>query len=465
MTHHNISRRQLLSTGGVGLATAIAGCIDAPDIVGSSEPSGAAAFFTLMDWGNQVSGSVFELTTPMESGEMGHGWSPDADIVPEIAQHDVFVHLATPEFQWAIDVAQELEAEESSNVHVIDGLEAISEDAFLPFTGESDVLQDPSEEVDGQTAEIVEFEIVYGDEIVAYWHDNHWHGGIPDVPAGDTRRLAFNVVTSADEVVPLGEESDFSVRATPGQGAPDDLIDIDRDDATLVLEGQSTGQTTLIFEVTYDDEVLFETSNDPAVVTVVDAGSGSVDAFYDPHVWVDPIHAQAIVAYFAEEFATVVPDESETFKENANAYIERIQGVHEAFEAMAEAAELNVAVAVAHNAFQYLEDRYSFELRTPVGVTPDAAESIDDIAQLAQTIETHEIDTILYDPFESPNPGEDLPQAARLLIDESDRELEAAPISAAEGSTPEWNEAGYGWVEQMENVNLPSLRKALRADT
>lgn len=465
MTPNHISRRQLLSAGGLGLSTAIAGCIDAPDIVGSSEPSGVAAFFTLMDWGNQVSGSVFELIMPIETGEMGHGWSPDADIVPEIAQNDVFVHLATPEFQWAIDVAQELEAEDSSSIHVIDGLEAISEDAFLPFTGEGDILQDPTEEVDGRTAEIVEFEIVHGDDVVAYWHDNHWHGGLPDVPVGDTRRLAFNVVTSEDEVVPLGEESDFSVQARPDEGAPDDLMDIDRDDDTLVFEGQSTGQTTLVFEVTYNGEVLFDTANDTAVVTVVGAGSGAVDAFYDPHIWVDPVHAEAIVTHFAEEFATVVPDAAETFEENASAYIERIQGVHEAFEVMAEEAELDVGVAVAHNAFQYLEDRYGFELRTPVGVTPDAVESIDDIARLAQTIETHEIDTILYDPFESPNPGEDLPQAARLLIEESDRDIDAAPITAAEGTTPEWNEEGYGWVEQMENINLPSLRKALRADT
>ena len=458
-----MNRRQVLTSGGLGLAATIAGCLDAPDLMGSSDPTASAAFFSLKDWTNQIGGSAIDVTTPVEVGEMGHGWDPDADIVPDIAQHDLFIHLGTPEFQWAIDVSRELENEESTDIHVVDGLEAISTEAFLPFTGRDEVLREPDEEVDGATAEIGEFEVIYGEEVVAWWHDGHWHGGVPDVPHGETRHLGFNVVTTDDAVVPLDEEGPFAIDAAPTDGAPNDVVDIRRDDASLVIEGVDVGQTTIAFSVTYDGDSIFDTQADPMVVTVVEDGGTAIDAFYDPHVWVDPVHAEAMVEYFAETFGTIYPDEADTFQSNADDYIERIRGVDEEFQELVEDADLDVAVAVAHNAFQYLEVRYGFDLRTPVGVTPDAAESIEDIARLAETVDRYDIETILYDPFESPNPGEELPQAATLLLDETGAS-DAAPLTAAEGITPEWREQGYGWVEQMQDINVPSLRRALRAD-
>ncbi|ELY63323.1 metal ABC transporter substrate-binding protein [Natronobacterium gregoryi SP2] len=41
---------------------------------------------------------------------------------------------------------------------------------------------------------------------------------------------------------------------------------------------------------------------------------------------------------------------------------------------------------------------------------------------------------------------------------------EYAPVTPAEGTTAEWNERGWGWIEQMEEVTIPSLRQALGAE-
>ena len=110
-----LTRRSLLVTAGTATATStISGCLDAPlSTDDKSEYSGSAAFFALQDWGNQVAGDAMEFDTPVEVGEMGHGWDPDGDIVPQIAQNDVFLYLQTPEFQWTIDVADSLSEQDT----------------------------------------------------------------------------------------------------------------------------------------------------------------------------------------------------------------------------------------------------------------------------------------------------------------------------------------------------------------
>ena len=460
-----VSRRALIASLGAGVPLT-AGCLAGPDNdTEETDLSGSAAFYTLMHWGETVGGDVLSFETPVETGEMGHGWDPDVDIVPNIAQNDVFFYLETPEFQWAIDVASEL-TDEDHDINLIDGMEAISTAEMLPFTdthGDHSVPAADDGELDPATTEIAEFEILVGNEVAAWWHDDHWHGGIPDVPVGETRTLSFIVKDVEGTVLPLAQDDTFEVVTRVADGAPDDVLDIENHGDRAELPGVETGQTLLVFEILVDDDPRWDTTNDPATVTVAEADDIETDAFYDPHVWVDPIHAASMVDYLAVELGELVPEEADRFEENATAYQERIAAVDEQFEALVADAELDVGVLVAHDAFQYLENRYGFELRTPVGVTPDAAESIQDVAGLVETIDEYNIETILFDPFEAPNPDEDIPQAATLLLEETDAS-DAAPLTAVEGVTPTWLEEGYGWVEQMEEINLPSLRRALRAE-
>ncbi len=462
-----LTRRSLLVTGGaVATSGAVAGCLDSPSSTDEEDAySGSAAFFTLQDWSNQVTGDVMEFDTPVEVGEMGHGWDPDGDIVPEIAQRDIFLYLQTPEFQWAVDVADDLAADDDREITLIDAMGAVSESELLSFAGGDDLLPEPDLDVDFDPAtfEVGEFELIHGDDVAAWWHDDHWHGGVPDVPLDGSRTLSITVEDTDGNVPPLGEDEQFHVTARLEDGAPEDIVESTTDGRDIEFQGVEAGQTLVVFELRADDEVVFDTAAEPTTVRVDEPEDIEVDAFYDPHIWVDPVHAQSMVKLLAEEFGSVVPDAEETFQENAEKYNEAVDRVDQAFEELVSDAELDVAVYVAHDAFQYVEERYGFELQTPVGVTPDAAESLEDISKLGQTIEEHEIDTILFDPFEAPNPDEDIPQAATVLLEET-RAEEALPLSPAEGTTQSWREDEYGWIEQMEEINLPSLRQALKAE-
>lgn len=338
------TRRSVVKSGlGMAAIGATAGCLGtlpAGDSAGDSR--GYAAFFALADVGRNVGGDRFPFESPVDTGEMGHGWSPSGDVTREIAASELFFYLDSPEFGWAQDIASELERD-YDDVRVFDGLEAL-ESELIPFGGRG-----------------------HGDE---------------------------------------------------------DDDDHDEDD--------------------HDD-----------------SSEGTSD-FHDPHVWVDPVLVARLADGLGDELGRIDSEHADEYADNAEAYRERIADVDRAFEATVEAADRDVAVFAGHDSFRYAERRYGFELRTPVGVTPNAVESFDDISGLIDVIETHDVDTVLYDPFEAPDPDEGHPQMVDVIFEHTDVE-DARPFSALSGTTAEWQENDWGWVEQMEEINLPSLRAALGA--
>ena len=62
---------------------------------------------------------------------------------------------------------------------------------------------------------------------------------------------------------------------------------------------------------------------------------------------------------------------------------------------------------------------------------------------------------MLYDRFQSPRLAES--------IVENSGATEAVPVTPAGGTTREWNDAGYGYLEQMTEINVPAFERAFGA--
>lgn len=330
----NPTRRKFLSAGAATAVLGTAGCLDAIGL-GDEEvdADGYAAFFPLWDFAEHVGGEEMSFTEPVGTGRIGHGWSPDANLVPEVVSTEVFVYLDTPEFSWAQDVAQTLERDH------------------------------------------------------------------PDVALIDL----------------------FGVGETAS----------DHNEA-----GQDDGDS-------HDDHR--------------DEGHNHID--HDPHVWLDPVRAEEMVRSLGDELGSVDADKQSTFADNASAFAAEIAAVDEQLSSVVEEATLDTAVLVGHNSFQYLADRYDFALETPVGISPNASASQEDIGTLLDVIDQQGIDTVLYDPFESGASGE-YPQLVQTVFENSEVD-EAEPFTPISGTTDEWTENGWGWVEQMTEINIPSLEAAL----
>ncbi|WP_336133508.1 metal ABC transporter solute-binding protein, Zn/Mn family [Natronomonas amylolytica] len=201
-----------------------------------------------------------------------------------------------------------------------------------------------------------------------------------------------------------------------------------------------------------DDRLLRGDHQNDEAHTEDDHGEGA----FDPHVWTDPALAKAMVANIADGLAAADPDNEATYRENADSYRSKLDDLDAAFETMVDEVDRETAVLAGHNSFQYLEARYGFELHTPVAISPKAQPSQSDIADTIAFVDDNGIDVVLYDRFESPN-------LAETIVENSDAEATRA-VSPAAGTTPEWNGDGWGYIDQMERLNLPAFRAALGAE-
>ncbi len=233
----DLSRRATLTGGGALALGALAGCMNEPSGNGTdsdgteteAEHSGYAAFFTLWDWAEHVAGDHMTFTNPVATGEMGHGWEPPVDIQRDIADTDAFIYLDTAEFAWAQDIAAGLEADydDISVIDVMDGLESsllpIDRDAATDRTPETDHEYDP----DSMTVGGFEVYNRQSGEEIAYWHTDHWHGGLPEVPVEGYAAVEGVFEDDEGRVLPLGDDSPFEFDARVLEGADDDVLEIE----------------------------------------------------------------------------------------------------------------------------------------------------------------------------------------------------------------------------------------------
>ncbi|QZA88593.1 zinc ABC transporter substrate-binding protein [Salinarchaeum sp. IM2453] len=474
------TRRKFIAGGAAAGAGALAGCTQLEEWLGleltRADDEGYAAFFSLWDWAEEISGDHFSFENPVETGEMGHGWSPGGDLPANIARTAMFIYLDTPEFRWAQDLVEDLEAD-YPEVNVVNAMRTLG--PHLIYLDDDTEFPEPDTDVDFHpddiqtTGEIDVFDL-RGEPSSdgMYWHNDHWHGDL-QILKGEEVPITMVFENQDGDVLPLGlDEQGFELRGRLGDGEDENVIDIESDGDQIIITAKETGRTGLIFELHHEDqeEPVFVTTDtadaagedEPFTIDVSEDPEEIDNENHDPHVWVDPIHAKRMVDVIKQELQETDPDNADAYEENAEEYKKELDDIHEEFEEMVESANKDTAIFVGHDSYQYVEQRYEFDLETLTGISPDEEQSVPD--EIMKVAEEHDIETVLYDPFEAGNPADGIPQEAELVMDEVDSVTNAEPLTPLEGTTREWEENGWGWVEQMRNINLESLRKALDAE-
>ncbi|WP_135827897.1 metal ABC transporter substrate-binding protein [Halorussus halobius] len=175
----------------------------------------------------------------------------------------------------------------------------------------------------------------------------------------------------------------------------------------------------------------------------------------DPHFWLDPLRAKRAVETVREGFASVDGANADAYAENADAYASRLDDLHASFESALDGASKDVILVAGHDAFGYFADRYGFEVATLTGVSPDGAPTPKDVETAQQVIADHDLDHVLADPLASQ-------RAADQLVAETDAGS-VLPLTSIPGRTDEWADRGWGYVDVMTEINLPTLERALGA--
>ncbi|MCM3749015.1 metal ABC transporter substrate-binding protein [Paenibacillus pasadenensis] len=170
----------------------------------------------------------------------------------------------------------------------------------------------------------------------------------------------------------------------------------------------------------------------------------------DPHVWLDPVLAQKEVRAIMNALQQADPEHKETYQQNADAYIAKLEELHQEFNGqLAEAKRKDFVTS--HAAFAYLAEQYGLQQVPINGISPEQEPSPDEMAKVVQFVKEHDVKIIFFE----------------TLVDSKLADTIAAETGAAtdvlnplEGLTEEQASAGEDYISVMRS-NLQSLVKAL----
>jgi len=147
----------------------------------------------------------------------------------------------------------------------------------------------------------------------------------------------------------------------------------------------------------------------------------------NPHVWLDPILAIAMVTNILTALQQTDPANASAYATNAAAFTLRLRKLDEEFRA-GLASLPSRAIITSHDAFPYLARRYGLER---VGVIEEHAEidpSPAHLRELRATIQKHGVKTLFVDAHESQRRAKQLARDFKVAVLVLDT-LEEAPLT------------------------------------
>lgn len=154
------------------------------------------------------------------------------------------------------------------------------------------------------------------------------------------------------------------------------------------------------------------------------------DADHDPHVWLDPRNAIAWVEAIATGLASIDEENAARYMANSKALTARLQALDtELGERLAPVAD--VPYLVYHDAYQYLEARYSL---SPVGaftLSADRPVNAQRYAKLRELVQRGEVACLFVEPQFPPQ------QAERLVAESGVRLAALDPLGSGLAAGPD----------------------------
>lgn len=176
---------------------------------------------------------------------------------------------------------------------------------------------------------------------------------------------------------------------------------------STVLGQVDQQRRTLAVAEQLDDELLLEPD--------LDLLGDDFDAPYDPHIWFDIDLWKLATETIRDEFIDIDPDNEDTYRENADAYIAELDEL-EAYghERIDEIPESQRMLITAHDAFGYFGRAFDMEVRGLQPLTTNVEAAASDIRELADLIVEREIPAVF---LESAVPPQGIEAVQAAVID------------------------------------------------
>ncbi len=187
-----------------------------------------------------------------------------------------------------------------------------------------------------------------------------------------------------------------------GSGVDPHLYKATRSDIARLLAADAIFYNGLLLEGKMSDAfVRVATAGKPvyAVTELLDEASllepEEFAGHYDPHVWMDPIGWSSAVDVVAAKLSELDPAGAEAYTSRAAAYRGELARLHEyAVKSLNSVPAQSRVLVTAHDAFNYLARRYSFEVRGIQGISTESEAGVRDIEQIVSILVERKIPAV-----------------------------------------------------------------------
>ncbi|MDO5022916.1 MAG: metal ABC transporter substrate-binding protein, partial [Eubacteriales bacterium] len=175
----------------------------------------------------------------------------------------------------------------------------------------------------------------------------------------------------------------------------------------------------------------------------------------DEHIWLSLKNAQLISALIAENIIKLDPANEEIYKNNLNAYLEKLKALDKKYEETVKNAKINTLLFGDRFPFRYLVDDYGLEYFAAFeGCSAESEASFETIAFLANKLKELKLSGIIILDGSTGN-------IAKAVVGASSMEdVETLILDSMQTMDKDRINSGENYIGIMEQ-NLETLKKAL----
>lgn len=228
----------------------------------------------------------------------------------------------------------------------------------------------------------------------------------------ETKRTKPYVVTTtgmiADAVKNITDTL-FEVEALMGPGVDPHLYKTKQSDTKKLMEAD-----VVVYNGIHLEGRMSETLEDLAKTKKVFAMSNGImesrlikssnfAGAHDPHIWFDVKLWMGAVNYIKHELQKLYPQHKDIFQKNYDAYIAKLQALHDFAETeIAAIPESSRVLITAHDAFGYFGRAYNIKVRGLQGISTASDYGVNDRIQLVNYICSNNIKAVFVESSVSP---------------------------------------------------------------
>ena len=155
-----------------------------------------------------------------------------------------------------------------------------------------------------------------------------------------------------------------------------------------------------------------EESYEPGV-SEDDAHDAHEESGLDPHFWLDPVLAETQIERIAEAFSETDPIHRTQYESRKETAVEALRSLDQEYVSGLRTCRLRTVVT-AHDAFTYLAKRYTLEVVSIAGLSPNAEPSPGRMVEIIRLVRERDIRYIFFETLSSPKLSETLAREAGI---------------------------------------------------